>query len=435
MFIHSPNELHRAHQISATGQRMREHNTQVLLRLIWQAAEGISRAELARQSGMSRSTVSGITSELLQADLIAEGSVARSTGGRPSINLDFRLDRFAVIGVELGGSHVACVRTNMHGTIEERLTEACPVRDDPAGTLQLMHRLIRTLLDSAGADRPAVGLGLAVPCPLASSAPGQLSDRILPAWAGIELGHELFEHYQVPVLIDNDANLGALAEAWWGAGQGVEHFTFVKVATGIGAGHIIGGEIFRGTSGIAGEIGHSTVDPQGRPCRCGLAGCLEAEVGSRSILEQVRERLAEGVPSMLSGNTEADLHAVVSAARDGDPLATEVIANAGHHLGVALANLVNLMNPARVILGGRVTLAGELLMRPLRRAMAHRALASSVEDSEVRISELGPWAIAQGAATLVVQWALRNPHVFAARSPHAEPRASTRLLSAQSNLR
>ena len=284
-------------------------------------------------------------------------------------------------------------------------------------------------------NRRKVGLGVAVSSPLDTHAPGRLSNRILPAWSQVELGKLLFDRYGLPVLIDNDANLGALAEAWWGAGRGVPHFTYVKVATGVGAGHIVGGEIFRGASGIAGEIGHTMVAPSGRKCRCGLSGCLEAEVGSHAILAKAKERLEAGEPSSLMDVPDFGLSDLVAAAQRGDPLATSIISDAGTQLGVALANLVNLMNPARVVLGGRLTSAGDLLVRPLRRAMASRALATSVEGTEVRVSELTPGPVARGAATLVLQWALDNTQVLVGREPLPKPRASTRLLSIQPALR
>ena len=439
MFIHASPQLQRPRALAATGSTVREHNLGILLRMIWDASsvtpgpagpgvDGISRADLARRSGLSRSTVSEITANLLGCGLIAEGSTTRSTGGRPSIKLQFRDKPFVIIGVDLGGSHVACVRADMHGTVTHRREEACPVRDNPEGALKLAYELVDEALDYSSCIQP-VAIGVAVPSPLDRSVPGQLSFRILPAWKGIDLGARLFERYRLPVLVDNDANLGALAEAWWGAGRGVQHFTYLKLGTGIGAGHIIGGDIFRGASGIAGEIGHSTVDPGGRLCRCGQPGCLEAVVGARAIAEQARERLAEGAHSSLRGH-EVDLDAVIDAARAGDPLATAILTNAAEHLGIAIANLVNLLNPARVILGGRLASASDLLLRPLRHTLRERTLAAHTGDSEIRISELGPWSVALGAVTLVIQWALRNPRILEAKHDDLPARASTRLLAA-----
>ena len=435
MFIHSPNELLRSPSLVATGQRMREHNAAVLLRMIWGTPEGVSRADLARRSGLSRSTVSTITAELLDDGLITEDRVARSKGGRPPMLLQVCDDQFAVIGLEIGGSHLSCVRTDLRGEVHHHRSEACDVPGMPGATLERIERLIDDALQGLDSPTRQVGIGIAVPCPLDADAPGRLSTRILPGWSEIDLGGHLFDRYGLPVLMDNDANLGALAESWWGSGRGVPHFTYVKVATGIGAGHIIHGEIFRGASGIAGEIGHSMVAQGGRRCRCGLHGCLEAEVGSAAIVEKARERLAaNGTTSQLSEGS-LTLGAVVDAAVAGDPLATELIREAGTSIGIALANLVNLMNPARIVLGGRLSGAGDLLVRPMRRAMQARALATSVEGSELRVSELSPGAVARGAAALVLQWALDKARVLAPRESTPDSRASTRLLSVQPALR
>ncbi|MEO0604743.1 MAG: ROK family transcriptional regulator [Myxococcota bacterium] len=441
MFIHSPNELDRSSTVAATGQRIREHNSAVLLRCVWEQVRGISRADLARTLGLSPSTVSAIANDLLSNDLIVEDRLVRARSGRPPIFLRFNDDRFVILGVEIGGSHLSCVRTNMRGTIEHHVSEDFDVHNEPEATLERVAEMLTDMLTHVDPERRRVGIGVAVPSPLDTDTPGRLNARILPAWADVDLGRWLYDRFGLPVLLDNDANLGALAEAWWGAGRGLSCFTYVKVATGVGAGHIIDGEIFRGSNGIAGEIGHCAVTSKGRPCRCGLTGCLEAESSSQAILAKAQERLSEAsLPSSLSAD-EITIGNLVEAANAGDPLATEVIADAGYHLGIAMANLVSLLNPARVILGGHITMAGDLLLRPVRRAMADRALQTNLEGTEVRVTELRPGAVARGAATLVLRWALDNAHVLVGASPHvtqqegSRPRASTRLLTSQPSLR
>ncbi len=441
MFIHAPNELDRSATVVASGQRIREHNAAVVLRRVWENERGISRADLARALGLSPSTVSAIVNELLSDELIVEDRLVRARSGRPPISLRFADDRFAIVGVEVGGSHLSCVLTDMRGTIEAHVSELFDVPSQPEATLERVSELVQQTIADLAPERRLVGLGVAVPSPLDTDAPGRLSRRILPAWADVDIGRWLFERFGIPVLLDNDANLGALAEAWWGAGRGLSCFTYVKVATGVGAGHIIHGEIFRGSNGIAGEIGHCAVTSRGRPCRCGLTGCLEAESSSKAILAKARERLAEStLPSRLSSD-DLSIGQLVEAASAGDPLATEVIADAGYHLGIAMANLVSLLNPARVILGGHITMAGDLLLRPVRRAMADRALQTNIEGTEVRVTELRPGAIARGGATLVLRWALDNAHVLVGSRPHPSEHAggrslaSTRLLVPQPSLR
>lgn len=401
---------------------MREHNLAVVLRLIWDQPAGISRAELARRSGLSRSTVSAITAELIDEALIAEDRIAPSSGGRPPILLKFCEGRFALVGVQIGGSHVSCIRTDLRGRIEHHQREPWNIADDPVGTMNLVDRLVASALEGAAAHRVRVGIGIAVPSPLDPKRPGMLCERIFPAWRGVDIGAHIFARFGVAVLMDNDANLGALAEAWWGMGVGVPDFTFVKVASGVGAGHILGGSLFRGATGAAGEIGHCA-GGSARPCRCGQIGCLEAEVGSRAIVEKATEALSRGVASVLRGTEPLSLAAVLAAARSGDALAIEVIHDAGRQLGIALANLVNLLNPARIILGGSVMMARDFLVPPLLSAMSERALAANLADTEVVVSDL-PHGVARGAATLVLQWALDNACV-AERLDSPEPAVRT----------
>jgi predicted NBD/HSP70 family sugar kinase len=231
---------------------------------------------------------------------------------------------------------------------------------------------------------------------------------------------EIETRWNLPVFIDNDANLGALAEHWWGAARDVDCATYIKVATGVGAGHIVDGRLFRGANGIAGEIGHTAVaGTAGHRCRCGLRGCLEAEVGSFALVHRAQERLPLYPDSTLAGIEPLELGHIVDAANQGDALATELVAEAGRYLGVAVANLVNLMNPARVVIGGRLANADSLLLAPLIHTMASRALASSVERTDVRLAELGVDHIAIGAATLVLEAALASPNAFTRPLPPA----------------
>jgi predicted NBD/HSP70 family sugar kinase len=221
------------------------------------------------------------------------------------------------------------------------------------------------------------------------------------------------------VFADNDANLGALAEHWWGAGRGLDDFAYIKIATGLGSGHVIGGEIYRGATGVAGEIGHLAVDPKGGPCICGLRGCLATLVGAPALVERARTLLADHPESALA-NGELTIGSIEDAALAGDTLALLVVREAAEHLGIAVAGLLNLMNPSKVIFGGGLARLGELLLGPLRETVDRRTLVSSVDATEILTSQLGAKAVAIGAATLVLKAALANPRLFATTARHAE---------------
>jgi len=406
MFVYSPTKQSDNPLAPARRDDLRAHNTALLLRALWADPEGASRADLARQSGLSRATVSAISAELLDAGVVIEGERRTGGGGRPARMMRFYGGHRCLLGVELGASHVSAVRTDLRGRVLATLRQECDVQRAPVRALEVLGGILDQLM--ADAQAPVFGVGLGVPSPIVSDRSGQLSPDLFPRWKDIDLAKWVHSHTGLPCLLDNDANLGALAEHWWGHGRGRADFAYVKVATGVGAGIIINGDIFRGAGGIAGEIGHTAIDPNGPVCRCGLAGCLEALVGTQSLLERAREQAAE-LAEPPEWGPEPTLLALVEAARGGDVLACNLIATTGHWLGIALANLLNLVNPSCVILGGRLTLAGDLLLRPLRAAMAARALWSSVAESQVVISTLPGEPIALGAATLVLQAALSQP--------------------------
>jgi predicted NBD/HSP70 family sugar kinase len=382
-----------------------------VLRLIWEK-QRISRAEIAREAGLSRSTVSEIVGEILPMGLVAEVGEGPSRGGRRPIVLEFQDDVCVILGVEMGGAHVAVAMTDLRGRVLAWHTQEHSVRSDPEGTRKVIAELCdRCLADPAASIRPLLGLGVAVPSPVDPSHPDKLSNVVLPAWDETLGLDDLSERLGVPLLVDNDANLGALAESWWGLGAETDNLAYIKVATGIGSGHVIDGEIYRGATGVAGEIGHMAIDPQGGPCLCGLRGCLVTLVGARALEARASE-LATYHPNSRLIESTFQVHDIENAALKGDSLALQVIREAAEHLGTAIAGLLNLMNPAVVVLGGDLAVLGDLVLDPLRERVQSRTLVSSVAAAEILVSELGPRSVAVGAATLVLKAALDDSRLF-----------------------
>ncbi len=373
-----------------------------VLRLIWQE-QRISRAEIAQRAHLSRSTVSEVIGELLPTGLIVEGGSGASRGGRRPIMLEFRDDAAVILGVEMGAAHVGVALTDLRGRVVAWHTCDHPVRTDPDGTRALVADLCDRCLADAGAARPLLGVGVAVPSPVDPSRPDLLSEVVMPAWQG-RLGLDaLGKHLGVPLMVDNDANLGALAEHWWGAGRGLDDFAYIKVATGIGCGYVINGDVYRGATGVAGEIGHLAIAPQGKLCVCGLRGCLATVVGVQALLERAAE-LSAAAPG--DAHNLSTIDALERAALAGDPVARQVATEAAEYLGIAVAGLLNLMNPSMVVLGGDLAGLGELLLEPVRETVRRRTLVSLVAAAELRTSELGPQSVAVGAATMVLKEAL-----------------------------
>ncbi len=380
-----------------------------VLRLIW-TEQAISRAEIARRTGLSRSTVSDIVTTLMATKLVAETGVGASRGGRRPVVLTFQDQARVILGVDVGASHVRVVLTDLRGQVLTEEYREHPVRTDPAGTTTLVTRLCQACLKTWGGKKAALaGIGVALPSPIDPRHPDRVSQLAMPAWQGRHGFEALGAQLGAPVvLIDNDANLGAVAEQWWGAGRGVQDFTYIKLATGIGAGHMIGGRLYRGSSGVAGEIGHLAIDPKGAPCVCGNRGCLTTYVGAQALEERARALLRTYPKSVLATGT-LTIDAIEDAALAHDPLALQVVGEAASQLGIAISGLLNIVNPAVVILGGGLARLGGLLLEPLRETVHRRTFVSSVVASEIRHSELGPRAIAIGAATLVLDAALNGP--------------------------
>lgn len=398
---------------------MRAHNTALLLQAIW-CEHGVSRADLARRTGLSRATVSDIVGGFVHAGAVSEYEAAPSNGGRPPIRLGFEDQWRHIVGIELGASHVTGVRTDLRGHVLASFQQELDVHGDPNGTLAAIDAGVVALLAHEPAV-PVLGIGIGVPSPVPVADRGGLAHHLFPRWQGIDLVRHLGATHGLPVQMDNDANLGALAEHWWGAGRGYADLAYVKVATGVGAGILIRGRIHRGATGIAGEIGHTAIDPGGPRCRCGLNGCLEALVGTASLLRRAQEELTASPSLPAWANQELTVQALIAAAEAGDPTARDLITGAGQSLGVAMANLLNLVNPGRIVLGGHLTAAGAMLLDPLRSTLSARALWSSVEGSELVVSPLGDQAVALGAATLLLQAALEDPQRLMTPAPRVFP--------------
>ena len=382
-----------------------------VLRLIWRE-QRISRADIARSAGLSRSTVSEIVSEILPTGLVTEVGTGESRGGRRPILLEFQDEACVILGVEMGAAHVCVSLTDLRGTILSWKCEPHPVREDPAGTRALIAELCAQCMAlAAAAGKPLVGIGVAAPSPVDPSHPQSLSRIVLPAWDG-QLGLQgLADEFGVPLMVDNDANLGALAEHWWGAGQGFDDFAYIKVATGIGSGHVMGGEIYRGATGVAGEIGHIAIDPFGKPCLCGLRGCLATFIGGPALMDRTAELLAK-FPASALADGDLTVGNIETAALAGDTLALTVVREAAEYLGIAVAGLLNIMNPALVVVGGDLASLGDLLISPLRMTVQRRTLVSSVAAADIRVSKLGPLSVAVGAATMVLREALNDSRLF-----------------------
>ncbi len=378
-----------------------------VFRLLWRKRR-MSRADIARKLSLSRSTASKIVDNLLETKLIAEIGTAKSSGGRKPILLEFQDDARGILGVDLGASHITVVLTDMRGKVMALLERDHPVRMDPDGSRSIVMEMCDSLLAAQKSPKNwLLSVGVAVPSPVDPLQPRHLSEVVIPAWQGRSGIEQLESHFRVPVFLDNDANLGALAEFWWGAGRNKQNFIYIKISTGIGAGYVLNGEIYRGAKGVAGEFGHLSLDPEGELCVCGLRGCLATKATIPAMIKRTKSLLKE-FPSSAMIRSEITQQSIADAAINGDPLAERVIKEVAGSLGTAIVGWLNLMNPELVVVGSGSAHIDNLVLPIVRQKVSKHTLIQSAA-AEIQSSQFGIQGVALGAATLVIDRMMVDP--------------------------
>ncbi|MFB7369350.1 ROK family protein [Streptomyces sp. NPDC056222] len=354
-------------------------------------AGSLTQAEIARATGLSAATVSNIVRELKDGGTVEV--TPTSAGGRRARSVSLSGDAGIVIGVDFGHTHLRVAVGNLAHQVLAEESEPLDVDASSAEGFDRAERLVTRLIQATGIGRDkVVGVGLGVPGPIDVSSGTLGSTSILPGWSGINPADELSGRLGVPVYVDNDANLGALGELVWGSGRGVKDLAYIKVASGVGAGLVIDGRVYRGPGGTAGEIGHITIDESGPVCRCGNRGCLETFTAARYVL-----------PLLQPGHgSDLTMERVVQLAREGDPGCRRVVADVGRHIGSGVANLCNLLNPSRVVLGGDLAEAGELVLAPIRDSVSRYAIPSAARQLSLAPGALGGRAEVLGALALAL---------------------------------
>ncbi|MEU2511058.1 ROK family transcriptional regulator [Streptomyces syringium] len=354
-------------------------------------AGSLTQAEIARSTGLSAATVSNIVRELKDGGTV--DVTPTSSGGRRARSVSLSGDAGIVVGVDFGHTHLHVAIGNLAHRVLAEEAEPLDVDASAAQGLDRAETLVKRLIVTAGiSPEKIVGVGLGVPGPIDVESGVLGSTAILPGWAGTNPRDDLAARLGVPVYVDNDANLGALGELVWGSGRGAADLAYIKVASGVGAGLVINGQIYRGPGGTAGEIGHITLDESGPVCRCGNRGCLETFTAARYVLPLLHS--AHG--------TDLTVARMVQLAREGDPGCRRVIADVGRHIGSGVANLCNLLNPRRVVLGGDLAESGELILGPIRESVSRYAIPSAARQLEVVPGALGGRAEVLGAIALVL---------------------------------
>lgn len=359
------------------------------------ARSPISRAETANVTGLNKGTVSSLVSELLEEKLINESGPGKSSGGRRPVMLLFNEVAGYSIGIDLGVNYILGVLTDLKGNIRQE--ELVKFKD-------LSYEELKTklfyMIDSLSSSAPPspygiVGIGVGVPGTVNKNGEILLAPNL--EWRNIHLKALIEEKYNLPVTIENEANAGAYGEQKFGVGKDSNNIIYVSVGIGIGVGLILNGSLYKGNNGFSGELGHMTIEVNGKKCRCGSEGCWELYASEQALVKNAEQ--SDIKPSF---EDEISLENLLMLAENGDSETIKLVEKIGDYLGVGINNIINIFNPEQVIIGNRIASAEKWLKEPLTNRMLKQTLWFNQKDLKIDFSELSTHSAALGVAAFSV---------------------------------
>ena len=397
-------------QSHSTTRDLRRMNRQTIVQQLYFTGP-VTRLELSQSCGLSPATITNVVSELLLEGVVIESGMEESQGGRPRTILSINPDYGFLIGIDLGETHIQLVlldlsfrpRDSLYQSLRAKTVEIV-VEQIVAGVQSLLER---TVLSSD----VIIGVGIGVPGVV------QRSDQVMVSaagwgWQDVALVALLKDQLSMPIYVDNGAKAMAQAEMWFGAGRGGEDLAVLLIGTGVGAGVITKGHLYRGITNSAGEWGHTVVELNGRPCRCGSRGCLEAYVGAPHIIERLRD-VAPQSHLLREQDQVLAIPPIIEASRGHNTAAAWVIDETIQYLSAGIANFVNMFNPRVIVIGGWVGLQlGTHFLPQIQRITRRYAMRQPFSDTTITLSQLGKDAIAMGAASLVLEGFFRSDHAL-----------------------
>ena len=401
----------------AHAASLRRHNLALVLAEIARG-DGVSRAQIAAASGLTRGTVSALVDSLVTAGLVAEGSPNRGSVGRPGNALRLNADGPAGLGIEVNVDYVAAALLDFTGRARSVRIVAGDNRG--ADALTVLGRSVsvaqQMLSESIGDDSNIVGVGVAVPGLVGTDG---ILRRVpnLPGWEGVPVAETVQADLAMPVgitLVDNEANLAALAEHWYSEADVGNDFVRVSGEIGVGAGIVTSGELWRGVNGLSGELGHVTVEPDGPVCSCGARGCLEQLAGQEALLRDAGAAMPAGTALGVPDGPIADL---VARAESGDERTLAALRRGGAALGTALSTLVNVLDIPTIVLGGLYAAVAPWISADVESELSARSVGYQKTGVRLLVSQLGAEAAVRGAAGLVIRRIIDDPSLVADRLP------------------
>ena len=384
----------------ATRQHTKQHNARLVLKTIYEAGD-VSRADLARMTGLTRATVSNIVAGYLDKGIVAETGVGPSIGGKPPILLSMVPDARQLICLDLGNEQFTGALVNLRSRFEKQIS--LPVNGRTAqAALDLVYELVDQLLSHVTA--PVLGMALGSPGLIDADA-GLVKQSVNLDWHDLPLQQLLADRYAFPVHIANDSHLAALAEYSYG-NDDTRNLVLIKMGQGIGSGIVLNGRIFYGEGFGAGEIGHVSVVADGEQCSCGNVGCLETVASVRAMLRQVEMAASQNPDSLLATNSPITWEILRQACQQGDATAQQIVTQAGDFLGLAVANLVGILNVNRIVIAGDVAQTGDLFIGAVKNSMNRRVLPKLAVDTAVQYATTESNLVLLGASALILSQGL-----------------------------
>ncbi len=371
----------------------------------------ISRTDIARLTGWSRAKITTEVGLLIDKGFVKEVGDGKSEGGRRPRLLNINNELCYVVGVDIGATSLDLALADVCGQVLQRRSEPADVHNAPEIVLGRCSQIILEMSQAQGIQPDTIyAIGVGVPGPVEFARGILVAPPLMPKWENYPI-RDFFKATfpSAMVVVDNDVNIMALGELRAGQGISLEHFIFVKIGTGIGAGIVSNGKIHRGANGCAGDIGHICVDKQGSVCRCGNTGCLEAMAGGPAIAERAAIAARKGESPALALRLEANggilrPEDVGAAYREGDRASVEIIQSSGRMIGEVLAGLVSFFNPSRIFVGGGVTNLGDQLLSSIRQAVLKGSLPLATRHLVIDYSNMGAEAGVIGAIFLTLDY-------------------------------